>query len=173
MTPPTPGGRNDDDAAPRAASVAGGRGVFFLGFWLLIAGYHPADLPIGLLAAAAATAASLRLLPAARGRLRLLALVAFTLQFLRQSAVAGIDVARRAFDARLPLRPGFVVCPCHLRSAGSRGAFCTVSALLPGTLPAGFDETGALLVHCLDTGQPVAASLAEEEARFSRVIGHD
>jgi len=29
--------------------------------------------------------------------------------FLRQSIVAGIDVAQRALDPRLPLRPGFVV----------------------------------------------------------------
>jgi hypothetical protein len=40
-------------------------------------------------------------------------------------------------------------------------------------LPAGSDENGALLVHCLDVGQPVAANLAREEALFSRAIGHD
>ena len=106
-------------------------------------------------------------------RLRLLSLATFALHFLRQSVSSGVEVAWRAFDPRLPINPGFVVYPCHLRSAGSRSAFCALSSLLPGTLPTGSDEDGALVVHCLDIGQPVAADLAAEEALFSRAIGHD
>jgi multicomponent Na+:H+ antiporter subunit E len=41
---------------------------------------------------------------------------------------------------------------------------CTLATLLPGTLPAGVDERGALIMHCLDTDQPVAAQFAEDEA---------
>ena len=139
----------------------------------MIAGYDPVDLPIGLLAAAAATWTSLRLLPEVKVRLRLLSLATFTLHFLRQSARSGVEVAWRAFDPQLPINPGFVVYPCRLRSAGSRSAFCALSSLLPGTLPTGADEEGALVVHCLDVGQPVAANLAAEEALFSLAIGHD
>jgi multicomponent Na+:H+ antiporter subunit E len=139
----------------------------------MIAGYDPVDLPIGLITAAAATWTSLRLLPAAKVQLRLSSLARFVLHFMRQSASSGVEVAWRAFSPRLPLNPGFVVYPCRLRSAGTRSAFCALSSLLPGTLPAGSDENGALLVHCLDVGQPVAANLAVEEALFSRVIGHD
>ena len=51
--------------------------------------------------------------------------------------------------------------------------FCALSSLLPGTLPTGSNEEGALVVHCLDVGQPVAANLAAEEALFSRAIGHE
>jgi multicomponent Na+:H+ antiporter subunit E len=139
----------------------------------MIAGYDPVDLPIGLIAAAAATRTSLRLLPEVKVRLRLLSLATFTLHFMRQSASSGVEVAWRAFDPRLPINPGFVVYPCRLRSAGSRSAFCALSSLLPGTLPTGSNEDGALVVHCLDVGQPVAANLAAEEALFSRAIGHD
>jgi multicomponent Na+:H+ antiporter subunit E len=139
----------------------------------MIAGYDPVDLPIGLIAAAAATWTSLRLLPEVKVRLRLLSLATFTLHFLRQSASSGVEVAWRAFDPQLPINPGFVVYPCRLRSAGSRSAFCALSSLLPGTLPTGSNEEGALVVHCLDVGQPVAANLAAEEALFSRAIGHD
>jgi multicomponent Na+:H+ antiporter subunit E len=139
----------------------------------MIAGYEPVDLPVGLITAAAATWASLRLLPAAKVQFRLSSLVAFALHFIRQSASSGVEVAWRAFSPRLPLNPGFVIYPCRLRSAGTRSAFCALSSLLPGTLPAGSDENGALLVHCLDVGQPVAANLAREEALFSRAIGHD
>jgi multicomponent Na+:H+ antiporter subunit E len=162
-----------DDGAPRPAWVAVGRAVLFLAFWLMIAGYDPIDLPVGLITAAAATWASLRLLPPAKVQFRLSSLAAFALHFIRQSASSGVEVAWRAFSPRLPLNPGFVVYPCRLRSAGTRSAFCALSSLLPGTLPAGSDENGALLVHCLDVGQPVAANLAREEALFSRAIGHD
>ena len=89
----------------------------------MIAGYDPVDLPIGLIAAAAATWTSLRLLPEVKVRLRLLSLATFTLHFLRQSASSGVEVAWRAFDPQLPINPGFVVYPCRLRSAGSRSAF--------------------------------------------------
>ena len=147
--------------------------MLFLAFWLMIAGYNPSDLPIGLIAAAAATWTSLRLLPRVKVQLRLLSLATFTLHFLRQSVSSGVEVAWRAFNPRLPLNPGFIVYPCRLRTAGSRSAFCALSSLLPGTLPAGSDEEGALLIHCLDVGQPVAAGLAAEEALFSRAIGHD
>ena len=162
-----------DDGAPRPAWVAVGRAVLFFAFWLMIAGYDPVDLPVGLITAAAATWTSLRLLPAAKVQLRLSSLATFALHFMRQSASSGVEVAWRAFSPRLPLNPGFVVYPCRLRSAGTRSAFCALSSLLPGTLPAGTDENGALLVHCLDVGQPVAANLAAEEALFSRAIGHD
>jgi len=162
-----------DDDAPHLARVAAGRAVLFLAFWLMIAGHDPGDLPVGLITAAAATWASLRLLRPVKVQLRFLSMATFALHFLRQSASSGIEVAWRAFSPRLPLDPGFVVYPCRLRSAGARSAFCAVSSLLPGTLPTGSDENGALLVHCLDVGQPVAANLAAEEALFSRAIGHD
>ncbi|MGZ3338222.1 MAG: Na+/H+ antiporter subunit E [Reyranella sp.] len=162
-----------DDGAPRPAWVAIGRAALFLAFWLMIAGHDPADLPIGLIAAAAAARTSLRLLPPVKAKLRLMALATFALHFMRQSVSSGFEVAWRAFSPRLPLEPGFVVYPCRLRSTGARSAFCALSSLLPGTLPADSDENGVLHVHCLDVGQPVTANLAAEEALFSRAIGHD
>ena len=62
-------------------------------------------------------------------------LARFVLRFLRQSVVAGIDVAWRALDPRLPLRPGFVVYQPRLPPGPARNAFCTMTSLLPGTLP--------------------------------------
>jgi multicomponent Na+:H+ antiporter subunit E len=48
-----------------------------------------------------------------------------------------------------------------------------LSSLMPGTLPTGTDEQGALLVHCLDMRQPVAANLKAEEQLFMRAFGGD
>jgi multicomponent Na+:H+ antiporter subunit E len=94
------------------------------------------------------------------------------LRFLRQSIVAGTDVARRALDPRLPLRLGVVAYPVQLAPGATRNTFCTLSSLLPGTLPAGSDERGALLVHCLDIGEPIVAQLTEEESLLVRAVGH-
>jgi len=145
----------------------------FLVFWLMISGSDLSDLPIGLAAVAAAAWTSLRLLPAGASRPRPLALLALALRFARQSAVAGAEVAWRALDPRLPLRPGFVAYSLRLPPGGARSAFCDLSSLLPGTLPTGADANGALLVHCLDVDRPVAADLAAEEALFIRAIGHE
>ena len=162
-----------DSGPHRPMRVAAGRAALVLAFWLMSAGYEPADLPVGLFAAAAATWASLRLLPPTAVRLRMLSLVTFSLHFFRQSVVSGIDVARIAYDPRLPLRAGFVVYRCRLQSAGERSAFCALSSLLPGTLPTGANEDGDLLIHCLDITQPVATNLAAEEILFTEVLGHD
>ena len=94
-----------------------------------------------------------------------------SLRFLGQSAIAGADVAWRALDPSLPLRPGFVRCPTRIAPGPARSAFGAFSSLLPGTLPAGPDHDGTLLMHCLDVSQPVSAQMAKAEARFVRVLG--
>jgi multicomponent Na+:H+ antiporter subunit E len=153
--------------------VAAARATFFLAFWLMISGWAPADLPVGVAAVACATWTSLRLLPPKGLRLRVRSLGALAASFLRQSAVSGTDVAWRALNPRLKLNPGFVACPLRLPEGGERSAFCALSSLMPGTLPTGTDEQGALLVHCLDTSQPVAANLKAEELLFMRAFGGD
>jgi multicomponent Na+:H+ antiporter subunit E len=152
----------------RAAIV---RGAGFLLLWLVIIGVGTSDLAVGLVTAAAAVWASLRLLPPGPGRARPLALADLALRFLGQSVVAGTDVARRALDPRLPLRPGFVRCPIGIAPGPARSAFRALSSLLPGTLPAGPDHGRTLLMHCLDVGQPVPAQMAEAQARFLRALG--
>ena len=155
-------------ALSRAAAV---RAVGFLVFWLMLSGVDPADLPAGAVAVAAATWASLRLLPPSMTRVRPAAVAELSLRFLRQSVVAGVDVARRALDTRLPIHPGFVVYPVGLPPGPARSTCTTLMSLLPGTVPTGADKSGALLIHCLDVEQPVVAQLAAEEALLVRVMG--
>jgi multicomponent Na+:H+ antiporter subunit E len=139
----------------------------------MISGWAPADLPVGLAAVVGATWASLRFLPPKGSRFRLASLATLAASFLRQSVVSGTDVALRALNPRLRLHPGLVACPLRLPEGGERRAFCALSSLMPGTLPTGTDERGALLVHCLDIGQPVAANLEAEERLFIRAVGGD
>jgi multicomponent Na+:H+ antiporter subunit E len=147
------------------------RALGFAVFWVLLTGGNPADLAAGAVAILAAVWTSLCLLPPSTGRVRPLALARFALHFLKQSLIAGIDVARRAFDPRLPLTPGFVHYPAGLPSGPARNMFTSLTSLLPGSVPIGADAKGRLLIHCLDVDQPISAQLVAEEARFAQVIG--
>src|SRR5258708_24607736 len=149
---------------PGTLASAISRAAGFFGFWLVLTGADAGDLAAGLVAAIAATWASLRLMPAQEWNLYPIRLGKFVLHFLRQSIVAGIDVAQRALDPRLPLRPGFVVYQARLPPGTKRDAFCAIMSFLPGTLPCGPAEDNGLTIHCLDLTQPVAEQLAADEA---------
>jgi multicomponent Na+:H+ antiporter subunit E len=156
-------------AAPLSAWAA--RGAGFLLLWLVLSGFKPADLPAAVPTAGLAAWVSLRLLPPGRARLSPVGLAVLALRFPRQSIVAGVDVARRAFDPALPLRPGFVSFAPRLPPGTARDAFTAYASLLPGTLPADTNPDGTLLIHCLDTAQPAAEQLAAAEALFARALG--
>jgi multicomponent Na+:H+ antiporter subunit E len=147
------------------------RTVGFFAFWQIPSGLSLVNCLVGLVAALIATWTSLRLMPPGQWRFRPFKLARYALRFLRQSIVAGVDVAWRALDPRMPLQPGFVVYQSKLSAGATLDAFCTVSSLLPGTLPSGPDASGGLAIHCLDVTQPVAEQLATEEALFSEAIG--
>src|SRR5262249_18014833 len=96
------------------------RAFGFAALWIMLSGGKPADLVAGVAATLAATWTSLRLLPPGRSRWRPVYLARLVLHFLRQSVVAGVDVAWRALDPRLPFTPGFVVYPVGLPPGPAR-----------------------------------------------------
>ncbi|MBE2243801.1 MAG: Na+/H+ antiporter subunit E [Burkholderiaceae bacterium] len=146
------------------------RALLYFGIWIVIdQSAKPANLAFGVLAAIAATWASLKLLPPAAGQVRLGALVLLLPRFLWQSLVAGIDVARRAFSPGLPLAPGFVQYRTGLPRGAARNAFEAISSLLPGSVPAGETETH-IEYHALDVSQPVAEQLAAEEKAYAKAL---
>lgn len=155
--------------AGNSMAAAASRGAGYFALWVLLIGIDPLDLGVGVIAAAAATWTSLRLLPPTTHPVRLTALPRLALTFLWQSVSAGVDIALRAFAPRLSLAPGFVLHRTRYRRGPARNAFASISSLLPGTLTVRDDEQG-LLFHCLDTGQPVAQGLAADEAAVSRVL---
>jgi multicomponent Na+:H+ antiporter subunit E len=164
---------NDSGGAAGSAAIrACARAAGFLVLWLVLAGADVADLPAAAVAVLAASWTSLRLLPPGSSRLSPSALAKLTLRFAYQSVAAGADVAWRALDPRLPLRPGFVRYPVRFPPGTARNVFTTLTSLLPGTVPAGA-ERGHLVYHCLDVDQPVMSQLAAEEAALARALGHD
>ncbi|HMO45820.1 MAG TPA: Na+/H+ antiporter subunit E [Rubrivivax sp.] len=151
----------------RAAAT---RALLYFGVWIVIdQSAKPANLLFGAAATVAATWVSLKLLPPDSGRVRIGKLVLLWPRFLRQSLVAGWDVARRAFAPGLPLRPGFVDYAPQLPRGSARNAFELVSSLLPGSVPSAENEA-LIEYHCLDTQQPLAEQLAAEEAAYAQAF---
>ena len=142
------------------------RGLAFAILWIVLAGTDAASLAVGVLAVAAALSASLALLPPDGRRFSARAVTAFAGRFLLSSLAAGIDVMRRAFDPRLPLRPGFVTCPCVLEPGMGRDAFRAVMTLQPGSLPIRDEGADGMVLHCLDVEAPHEASFQRAALEF-------
>jgi multicomponent Na+:H+ antiporter subunit E len=155
---------------PSWASTALVRGLLLFGLWLVIdQSLAPVNLALGAVTAAGATWLSLRLLPPETGHIRLVALVSLLPRFLWQSLVAGVDVARRVLNPRMPLAPGFVDYPVKLPRGSARNAFELISSLLPGSVPTHEDEQ-VIEYHALDVRQPVVEQLAAEEREYSKAL---
>jgi multicomponent Na+:H+ antiporter subunit E len=80
--------------------------------------------------------------------------------FFKMSVASGIDVLRRAFHPRLPMRPGLVTYEVSLASPVDRIVLSCIVTLLPGTLSVGLEDR-RLTVHVLDRKSPVL-----QEIRF-------
>lgn len=170
-------GRDTDRSIPVAMMtsepprrIALMRAAAFFALWLiLMQSLQAADFAIGLAATAAATWASLRLLPPAAGRVRFGSLLMLLPHLFWESVRAGVDVARRALAPRPLLNPGFISCPLDFPPGMARNTFATITSLLPGTVACG-EVNGELTYHCLDVTQPVVEQLCEEERRLSRAL---
>jgi multicomponent Na+:H+ antiporter subunit E len=160
---------------PRAWRAILVRGVGYFLLWMIMAGGQPSDIAPGLGAAVLATWISLVLLPPdpALANIRLLAVLRLAIRFIWTSTVAGLDIARRAFSPSLPLKLGYHQYPVGLPPGTTRNLFTSVTSLMPGTLPAGTDESGRLIYHCLDVEQPVLQELGQEEAELVAALGVD
>lgn len=165
------GGADGDPPAPDSARRAAVlRGVAFFVLWqVLIQSLQGPDLVFGACVAAAATWASLRLLPPDTGNLRFARLLLLLPHFLWQSVRAGADVAARALSLRVRLRPGLVRYPVDFPPGQARNTFATVTSLMPGTVPSE-EVAGELVYHCLDTAQPVIDEMRQEERRLASAL---
>ncbi|HKE92985.1 MAG TPA: Na+/H+ antiporter subunit E [Povalibacter sp.] len=156
-------GEHSTAKMPSRSITALSRSVMFLALWLvLMPSVKPADLAFGLVATMAATWTSIRLLPREAGHVRFTSLLAYVPHFIWQSVMAGVDVARRALDPRMPLQPRFVVCPVSFPPGLARNEFASILSLMPGSVPVG-ESQDAIIVHCLDAAHPLMQQVAEEE----------
>lgn len=96
----------------------------------------------------------------------------FVAFFLRESWSGAVDVARRAFDPRMPLAPGLFEHTLHTPSDLARVAVANTSSLLPGSLVVDIDrDRGTLLIHGLDLEQAsTAKTVAVTEAAVAGML---
>lgn len=145
------------------------RFILMAGLWLVLTSGDAGGWLVGAAACVAAALLSARLLPPARATLSIGGILSLLLDFARGSVAGGFDVARRALDPRLPLRPGWIRHPLHLAAGAPRMVLGDIVSLMPGTLAAG-EASRELLVHSLDTGQPVARDIALRERMLQRAL---
>jgi multicomponent Na+:H+ antiporter subunit E len=129
--------------------------------WWSLAGN--AGWGFGAVAIAAATLTSL-FLATPRPRWSVWGTLRFVLYFLKESILAGIDVAKFAFGTRLSLHPRLLTYHLHVPVGPARTLFVLTINLLPGTLSA--ELTGdTVIVHVLDA--PMDAGLERLEERIA------
>ena len=124
----------------------------------------------GLPLAIVATLVSLWLTPPAVHRLRLPQLPVFALYFIRQSLLAGWDVAGRTLSPNLPLQPALLEMPLKLPDGAPTWWLMITISLLPGTLSVQLDGR-TLTLHCLDAGQDVEANVRQAEHHIAALFG--
>jgi multicomponent Na+:H+ antiporter subunit E len=146
------------------------RFILMAGLWLVLTSGDPGGWIVGAAACAAAAFLSARLLPPARNAVSIRGLASLLLDFAHGSVAGGFDVARRALDPRLPLRPGWIRHPLHIAPGPRRMVLGDILSLMPGTLAAG-ESSRDLLVHCLDTESPVASDVALRERMLEGALG--
>ena len=95
-------------------------------------------------------------------------LLGFVLFFLRFSLLGGIDVARRAFQPKIPIDPDFVEYHMQLPAGLLQVLMANTVSLLPGTLIAGLEES-VIKVHVLDKNKDVSTELEMIEERIARI----
>ncbi|MEX1012105.1 MAG: Na+/H+ antiporter subunit E [Waddliaceae bacterium] len=144
--------------------------ILIFGFvWVLLTGGALESWIIGIPSIFLALFVNAYLPPIAFFKISPKGAVLFLIYFLKQSFMAGIDVAKRVFDPRLPLDPGFVEYQTRLSSEWAQIFFLNTISLLPGTLSARF-KNGVLVVHVLDKAQPAYENLKIIEDKIGSVF---
>lgn len=149
------------------------RAALLAGVWVLVAAEDSAPSALfGLIAVVLATAASLVFSPPAKTRVAVVEAARYAAAFVHRSLLAGIDVARRALDPRLPIDPAWRHYTLRLPPGPARIVLLGTVTLLPGTLSAEIED-GELWVHVLDASLPVDREFAEWEQRVARLFRLD
>lgn len=129
--------------------------------WLALNGWD--NLSFGLVAALSGAALGAWLASESPHPWRPHRLMAFTLYFLWESLVGGIDVAWRALHPALRIEPCFRPHQTKLPAGQPRTLLLSIVSLLPGTLSADMQADDVLLVHALT---PQALGSVEQLERW-------
>ncbi len=134
--------------------------------WWIVSEGAISALPIGVVAALAATGVSFAVHPARLPRVRLGGLLRFIGFFLVHSVRGGVDVASRVLRPSLPVDPVWIDYRLRLTDPLMRALFMATLSLLPGTLSVHLSD-GRLVIHTLGCD----GSIFEDASRVERRVG--
>ena len=135
--------------------------------WLTLCGGEFGSWPFGLPAVILATWFDLQLAGGDQPRaLRPLVLLRFLPFFFGKSILGGLDVMARVLNPRLAIDPGLVEFPLTIPHGRGRIFLANCITLLPGTLSARLADDH-IIVHTLDKGLPVLATIQDLERRIA------
>lgn len=146
------------------------RGLGFAFLWWILAEGRLDAWGLGAVAVAAATWASLHLLPPSRRTFSLGGFLGFAGFFLWNSLRGGAQVAFMALRPGIVLRPTLMELSLSLSAGAPRILLLSTLGLMPGTLGVHLDGE-RLKLHVLDERLPVAAEVRALEAHIARLFG--
>lgn len=157
----------------RARLLAGAfRVACFAALWMVLAEGDLRGWWLGLVFAALAAWASLRLAPPGPGRISIRGLVAFVPYFLQVSIRGAVDVAIRAFRSPPAADPAILDLPLRLPGGPAATFLSGVVGLLPGTLGTNLSED-RLKIHVIDRNVDNELEFRRLERRVGALFGVD
>lgn len=160
---------DEDKRAVERRSVVYRLALAGAGWWIISEGELPA-LAIGVPAVIAAVALSRLLVPKINYNLHPLGLLLYLGYFLKQSVIAGLDVAWLILQPALRVKPGMVRLRLMLAEGAPRWLLVDTLSLLPGTLSVSVEDD-ELIVHCLDRDKDIETEVRAIERRVAGVFG--
>lgn len=142
------------------------RFLLFSAVWFVLTGSDTASWIIGLPAVFLAIGISHVISPYPSAPLSFIGVCSFLPFFIRQSALSGIDVMRRALCRQLAVNPGLVSYTTFLPEGSARIFFVNTISLLPGTLSADLQED-RVTVHTIDKNLAIWANMQNLELRIA------
>lgn len=144
--------------------------VLVVTWLLLVNSLHPRLILLGVIFAMVIAWVSSRFLPAAPKIHSWSTGLRFLPVFLWDIVVANVQVAIIILRVNKPLRSAWLEIPLDMRDPFAMSALASVISLTPGTVSARFDtERRVLLVHALDTADPVA-EVARMKERYEKPL---
>jgi multicomponent Na+:H+ antiporter subunit E len=156
--------------APKRLGLPLGRILLFYFLWMVLAGADTPELWVGIPAALVSGILSAKLLPARGLRWRPAGLLSLCALFVRDSIVAGWEIALLVLRPNLQIQPGFVSHRSRIPGEALCGFYKSYNSLTPGTLAVEPEADGSMKFHCLDIRNPVAESLAANETALLRAV---
>ena len=145
------------------------RALLFTGLWWGLTEGAVDSWTVGIPAVIGATLASYSLRSKRTSRWNLKGVIFFAGFFVFESLRAGVDVAWRALT--LNIAPQIIEYESSLTDEKALTLFCATVSLLPGTLTTEIRER-TLMIHTLDSRQPVREELRRLEWHINAMLGN-